>query len=113
MPTTLELAGISQPEHVEFNSILPLLDGATSPYESIYGCYLSKQRSIRTDRFKLIAYPDAEVLRLYDLQQDPTEKHDLAQKAKMKPVVADLFSRLIALQQKMNDDLELGALAPQ
>ena len=112
MPTTLELAGVKQPEHVEFNSLLPLLDGASSPYPSIYGCYLSKQRSIRTDRYKLMAYPDAKVLRLYDLQQDPMEKHDLAQESRMKPVVADLFQRLIALQGKMNDDLDLSALAP-
>lgn len=112
MPTTLELAGVEQPEHVEFNSLLPLLDGASSPYPSIYGCYLSKQRSIRTDRYKLMAYPDAKVLRLYDLQQDPMEKHDLAQESRMKPVVADLFQRLIALQGKMNDDLDLSALAP-
>jgi choline-sulfatase len=113
MPTTLELAGVKQPEHVEFNSLLPLLDGGSSPYDSIYGCYLSKQRSIRTDRYKLMAYPDAKVLRLYDLQQDPTEKHDLAQEARMKPVIADMFSRLIALQGKMNDDLDLSGLAPQ
>ncbi len=112
MPTTLELAGVKQPEHVEFNSLLPLLDGASSPYPSIYGCYLAKQRSIRTDRYKLMAYPDAKVLRLYDLQQDPMEKHDLAQESRMKPVVADLFQRLIALQGKMNDDLDLSALAP-
>ena len=59
-----------------------------------------------------MAYPDAKVLRLYDLQQDPTEKHDLAKEAKMQPVVADMFSRLIALQSKMNDDLDLSALAP-
>lgn len=113
MPTTLGIAGVKHPEHVEFNSLFPLLDGATSPYNSIYGCYLSKQRSIRTDRYKLLAYPDAKVLRLYDLQRDPTERHDLAQQAKMKPVVASLFRSLIALQRKMNDDLELSALARQ
>lgn len=113
MPTTLELAGVKQPEHVEFNSLLPMLDGGPSPYKSIYGCYLSKQRSIRTDQYKLIAYPEANVMRLYDMRTDPTEKHDLAQEAKMKPIVVDLFTRLIALQAKMNDDLDLGDLAPQ
>jgi arylsulfatase A-like enzyme len=112
MPTTLELAGVGQPEHVEFNSLLPMLKGGSSPYKSIYGCYLTKQRSIRTDKYKLIAYPDAKVLRLYDMQADPAEKHDLAGEVTMKPVLADLFDRLIALQAKMNDDLDLHALAP-
>ena len=60
-----------------------------------------------------MAYPDANLLRVYNFQQDPTEKHVLAHHEKMKPTIADLFSRLIALQRKINDDLELGALAPQ
>ncbi len=113
MPTTLELAGINKPEHVEFNSLLPLLAGGQSPYESIYGCYLAKQRSIRTDQYKLIAYPEAKTLRLYDIERDPLEKNDLAQAPGMKPILADLFERLIALQTKMNDDLDLTDLAPQ
>ena len=113
MPTTLELAGIEKPKHVEFNSLLPMLAGGQSPYDSIYGCYLKKQRSIRTDQYKMIAYPAAKTLRLYDIKHDPLEKNDLAQEPGMKPILADLFRRLIALQDKMNDDLDLSALTPQ
>jgi len=113
MPTALELAGVSKPKHVEFSSLIPLLKGEPSRYQSIYGCYLKKQRSIRTTNYKLIAYPDANVLRLYDMQKDPSEKHDLAGDASMKSIVSELFSRLIALQEKMNDDLDLRAMAPQ
>ena len=113
MPTTLELAGIEKPKHVEFNSLLPMLAGGQSPYDSIYGCYLKKQRSIRTDQYKMIAYPEAKTLRLYDIKHDPLEKNDLAQEPGMKPILADLFRRLIALQDKMNDDLDLSALTPQ
>ena len=57
MPTALELAGVSKPKHVEFSSLIPLLKGEPSRYQSIYGCYLKKQRSIRTTNYKLIAYP--------------------------------------------------------
>ena len=113
MPTTLELAGIEKPKHVEFNSLLPMLAGGQSPYDSIYGCYLKKQRSIRTDQYKMIAYPAAKTLRLYDTKHDPLEKNDLAQEPGMKPILADLFRRLIALQDTMNDDLDLSALTPQ
>ncbi|MGI9474628.1 MAG: sulfatase-like hydrolase/transferase, partial [Rubripirellula sp.] len=112
MPTTLELAGIEQPKHVEFHSLLPMLEGNESPYESIYGCYLAKQRSIRTDRYKLIAYPEANTLRLYDIQKDPLEKSDLAAEPSMQPVVTDLFGQLVTLQQEMNDSLDLSGLAP-
>ncbi len=112
MPTTLELCGIDKPEHVEFHSLLPLLDGGKSPYESIYGCYLEKQRSIRTDQYKLIAYPAAKTLRLYDVKNDPHEINDLADDASMKPVMKALFTQLVDLQKEMNDDLDLNELAP-
>ncbi|MCG8648445.1 MAG: sulfatase-like hydrolase/transferase, partial [Pirellulales bacterium] len=112
MPTTLELAGVEKPAHVEFQSLLPLLAGGESPYESIYGCYLEKQRSIRTDQYKLIAYPGANVLRLYDIQQDPLEQSDLAGKPEMKPVLKTLFAKLQSLQESMNDELDLSSLAP-
>ena len=112
MATSLELAGVEKPEHVEFNSVLPLLDGGKSPYEKIYGCYLDKQRSIRTDHHKLIVYPNANVMRLYDIANDPLEQNDLAGKESMKPVVKELFADLQKLQASMNDDLDLSAMAP-
>ena len=101
--------------HVVFtvpHSLLPLLSGADSPYETIYGCYLAKQRSIRTSQYKLIAYPEAATLRLYDVKKDPLERNDLAGDASKKTVIDDLFSRLVKLQREMNDDLDLSELMP-
>ena len=112
MPTTLELARVDRPQHVEFQSLLPLLDGAPSRYTDIYGAYLKLQRSIRTDKYKLIAYPQANVLRLYDLSADPLEQNDLIDRPDLKPVVSDLFGRLVTLQRQMKDDLDLRHLAP-
>ncbi len=112
MPTTLELAGIEPPPSVEFHSLLPLLAGGKSPYESIYGGYLEKQRSIRTDQYKLIVYPEAKTMRLYDIQQDPKEMIDLAQEPSRQPVVQKLFAELQQLQKSMNDELDLSALKP-
>jgi len=111
MPTTLALAEISQPEHVEFHSILPMLEGNPSPYSEIYGCYLDKQRSIRTDQYKLIVYPKANVIRLYDLANDPEELLDIAQVPTNKSLVASLFGRLLQLQSDMNDSLDLTEMA--
>lgn len=107
MPTTLELAGIDKPDHVDFHSILPMLDGAESPYESIYGAYLNKQRSIRNDDFKLVVYPEANVVRLYNVKNDPLELTDLASDASMKPTVKKLLGELRDLQSELNDSLEL------
>ena len=112
MPTTLELAGVEKPDQVEFNSVLPLLSGGESAYESIYGCYLDQQRSIRTDRYKLIAYPVAGSLHLYDLQNDPLEMRDLAQDAEKRSIVRSLFVEMQRQQRAMNDPLDLTDLAP-
>jgi len=110
MPTTLELAGIDRPDHVEFQSLLPLLAGKPSEYEAIYGSYLNLQRSIRTRTHKLIIYPKAEVVRLYDLQSDPNEMHDLADRPASKELIQDLFSQLLALQKKYDDSLNLSPI---
>ncbi len=110
MPTTLELAGVEKPKHVQFNSLLPLLDGGESPYETIYGAYLQLQRSIRTDRFKLIVYPKANVVRLYDVQNDPLEMNDLAGDSRHGKTLHNLFRDLKSLQQQLNDSLDLGPL---
>ena len=112
MATSLELAGVQKPEHVEFNSLLPLLEGGESPYQEIYGGYLEKQRSVRTDQYKLIAYPAAKRLRLYDIQKDPKEMTDLIDKPEMQSVTKDLFARLVKLQTQLNDNVDLSSLAP-
>ena len=110
MPTTLELAQVDKPAHVEFNSLLPLLKGKQSQYESIYGCYLQKQRSIRTKTHKLIVYPEAPLVRLYNIEEDPLEMHDLAGDADNAAIVDELFEQLIALQKEMHDELDLTGI---
>ncbi len=110
MPTALELAGVEKPKHVQFNSLLPLLDGGKSPYQTIYGAYLQLQRSIRTDRFKLIVYPKANVVRLYDVRNDPLEIKNLAGDPEHSKTVEGLFRDLKTLQQQLNDSLDLGPL---
>jgi len=112
MPTTLELAGVPQPEHVEFHSLLPLLAGEESPYQDVYGSYLSLQRSVRTDQHKLIVYPKAKALRLYDIEKDPWETTDLIDQPEMKPIAQQLFAKLQALQKTFDDDLDVSELAP-
>lgn len=114
MPTTLELAGVEKPEHVEFHSVLPILAGeARSPYPAIYGAYLDLQRSIRTDRYKLVLYPKAGRMRLYDLRTDPQELHDLAEQPESKPLIKTLYRRFEALQEEVDDHLDLSRLAAQ
>ena len=119
MPTTLELAGIPCPEHVQFKSLLPLLSGSSTkaPYDAIYGAYLALQRSVIAEGHKLILYPNISRARLYDLTNDPLEMNDLAANSenaeRVAPIVRKLFSRLLALQKETGDALDLKAAFPQ
>ncbi|WP_190810376.1 sulfatase-like hydrolase/transferase [Flagellimonas sp. S3867] len=108
MPTILEMAGAEKPDFVQFKSLIPLIKGErSSNYESIYGCYTNTQRMVRANGFKLIAYPNAGKLRLFDLTNDPLEMNDLADDAQYAATKADLWNELLALQQTMNDPLDL------
>jgi choline-sulfatase len=109
MPTTLELAGAVKPQHVFFHSLLPLLRGERqqSQYESVYGAYLALQRAVTHEGWKLIAYPEAKVLRLYHVAEDPLEQRDLAADPRYATRKSELLQRLLALQQELSDQLDL------
>ena len=115
MATSLALAGIEKPKHVEFNNILPLALGKTkkSPYKEIYGAYLNVQRSITKNNIKLLAYPNVPLLRVYDIAKDPEEKKDLAPTEKGKVLIKKLFPQLVKLQKKMGDSLDLSKVFPE
>ncbi len=109
MPTAIELSGGKIPEYVEFKSLMPYLrnNGQQESYDAIYGCYMDLQRMIRKDGYKLIAYPYAGRLRLYDLSEDPLEMNDLADDPGKQQLVRELFTELEELGQKMDDTLNI------
>ncbi len=109
MPSTLEYAGGRELDYVEFNSLKPLIEKTKtdSYYPEVYGAYTDKQRMIRMDNYKLIAYPMAGVLRLFDLEADPLEMNDLVSQPIYKERVDNMFEELIRLQGEMGDTLDL------
>jgi len=113
MPTTLELAGVPKPDHVQFRSLLPLIDGRRKgSYDAVYGGYLKVQRMITADGYKMILYPAYRKMRLYDLRKDPLERHDVADRAESKPILRKLLAKLLELQKETGDTLDLKAFAP-
>jgi choline-sulfatase len=114
MPTSLELAKIEKPDHVEFKSLLPLLNGdKTDHYDAIYGGYTDRQRMVTQDGYKLIMYPRAKKLRLFHIVKDPLEMNDLAEEAKYRPVIKKLYTKFQELQQANGDKLDLAVAFPQ
>jgi len=111
MPSTLELAGVPQPDHVEFRSLMPIIRGKRqSSYDAIYGGYLSVQRMVTMDGHKLLLYPKCKKVLLFDLRKDPDEMVDLAAKPQSKPIIKKLFARLLELQAATGDKLDIKSV---
>jgi arylsulfatase A-like enzyme len=114
MATALDLAGAEKPPHVFFNSLRRLLDGSQkeSHYRAVYGGYLGLQRAITHDGWKLIAYPKANALRLYDLKNDPHERRDLAANPEHTDRKKEMLARLVRLSRDLGDSLDLTTHFP-
>ncbi|MDF1574846.1 MAG: sulfatase-like hydrolase/transferase [Bacteroidales bacterium] len=109
MPTVIEYAGGTVPEWVDFKSLRPVIEAknTTTAYPEIYGAYMDLQRMIRIDDYKLIVYPGAGVIRLFDLLNDPAERFDLAGATGQQDRVRSMFVKLQETQDQMADTLKL------
>jgi choline-sulfatase len=115
MPSTLAIAGVEKPKHVQFNDIMPLVMNKKpkTPYKEIYGAYLDAQRSITVGNEKILVYPNVPTIRVYDIGRDPLETKDIASTKKGKTIISKLFPRLLKLQKNMEDSLDLTDTFPE
>ncbi|MCF6334002.1 MAG: sulfatase-like hydrolase/transferase [Draconibacterium sp.] len=114
MATSLDLARIEKPEYVEFNSLLPMINKEVnvSSYPEIYGAYINFQRMVRTEKFKMIIYPRAKKILLFDLVNDPEEMNDLDGNAEYANVKKELIEKFKKQQEIMDDQLDLHPFFP-
>ena len=115
MPTILELAGAEVPGHIEYHSLLPFTNCSRSRsfYDAIYGCYMDQQRMVRQEGFKLILYPYASEMLLFDLENDPDEIVNLAGKDEYRDRKSSLFDKFLELQVQMEDTLDMRDYFPE
>ena len=107
--TTCELAGIPAPPSVEFPSLAGALRGQEEVKQDAVFCYYKGfQRAVRTREHKLIAYPEAKVTQLFDMEKDPWETRDLAGDAKYASLRKELLARLRKYQAELGDELVLA-----
>ena len=114
MATSLDIADIEKPEYVDFNSLLPFINGERndSYYDDIFGAYTNRQRMIRSETHKLIFYPFAGIYRLYDIVNDPDELNDLASLPENHDLVKNLAKRFRQQQEFVGDTLDLSLVFP-
>ncbi|MEM9159346.1 MAG: sulfatase-like hydrolase/transferase [Verrucomicrobiota bacterium] len=104
-PTILDYLGLSVPEGMQGKSMVAALRGSDQPLrDSIFYEYwvdlvhsIPAMTAVRTDRYKLIQYPEIDDIdELYDLQVDPHEMNNLA----VNPEHAKLYGDMRKLMQE-------------
>jgi arylsulfatase A-like enzyme len=97
-PTVCELAGVAVPASVQGKSLVPVLRGKRAEvHEAVFGYFTDTQRMMRTpDGWKLISYPRAGRVQLFNVADDPDELRDLsaepAHQERLKRMAAALAS---------------------
>lgn len=110
MATALDIADSKDMDKVDFKSLLSLAEGAktsSTVNEAVYGAYMGQQRMVRNDKYKMLIYPTANVVRLYDIKKDPRECVDLASNPKYRKVMDGLLEELKVLQKNVDDPLDV------
>lgn len=112
-PTVCDLASVPVPESIDGVSARRVLSGDASELHScVFGYFRDCQRMIRTERWKLIYYPQIDRYQLFDLVSDPMEKLDLADDPDQASQFAVLRQRLRRWQVDVGDPLAKAA-SPQ
>lgn len=107
-PTICDLAKIKIPSTVDYTSILPIIHEQSKGEKYIFGVYKNLQRMIRSDRYKLIIYPEVREIQLFDMWNDPYEMKNLQADSKYKQIKKKLLKSLLVQQKKYNDSLDIS-----
>ncbi|MBI1899715.1 MAG: sulfatase-like hydrolase/transferase [Planctomycetia bacterium] len=94
-PTVCELCGAESPRAIEGQSFADVVHGKKDTHHPfVVGYFQDKQRAIRSERWKLIWYPQLAREQLFDVAADPDEKHDLAGGDQYAAIQAELRRQL-------------------
>lgn len=108
-PTLCELTGVEVPKGLEGESLAPILTGKKDEGRRryLFAAYRDVQRMVRDRTCKLIWYPKAERVQLFDLVNDPHELKDVSGDEKYAPALVDLRAIMAREQQQWGDKLPL------
>jgi arylsulfatase A-like enzyme len=113
-PTLCDLAGIPVPAGLDAKSLAPIIRGEQpSIRDCLFTAYKNSQRSIRDDRWKLIRYPLINKTQLFDLQADPHEMYDLADKPELAHKIKELMALLDITRKEFGDKAPLTVPNPK
>ncbi|GAA5495283.1 hypothetical protein Rhal01_01458 [Rubritalea halochordaticola] len=113
-PTFLDVAGVEAPAHMQGKSIVPVLKSELSKpedfREAIYYQYtgerthhVAKHDGVRTQRYKIMRFPNTNEWNLFDLEKDPKEMQSFHDDTEY----ADVFARMKKLYFDVRAEYEV------
>lgn len=113
LPTLGKLCGVTGPgtsEGSEFTATIK--DPVHAARPNLTFAYKGVQRAVRDDRWKLIRYPQINRTQLFDLQSDPMEITNLAEKPEHAGKVQELLALMAAELKQLGDTIALTSETP-
>lgn len=107
-PTFMEIAGLNAPDDIQGMSLVPLFKNNASRWrESLYYAYyelgehaVPRHFGIRTQRYKLMYFPQTDEWNLFDLESDPNELFSVHEQPEHKQTREGLLAEFIRLRQE-------------
>ena len=109
-PTLCDLTGLPVPESVDGINLAPVIREETrKPRDSLFFAYKNFQRSVRTDRWKLILYNvnGVKTTQLFDLANDPQETNNLVGEQAYTGRIRELTTLMENWIKKTGDKVDL------
>ncbi len=123
-PTFLDIAGVQVPDDMQGVSMLPLLKGEKPAQwrDALYYHFheypaehaVKRHYGIRDSRYKLIHfYNDIDQWELYDLQEDPSEMHNIYGQPGTEEITATMMEKLRKAQMQYDDPVRFECPLPE
>jgi arylsulfatase A-like enzyme len=113
-PTVCDLVGTDIPDGLDGKSLKAIIEGKSSGVRNtLFLAYREVQRAVRDDRWKLIRYPQVNVTQLFDLQSDPDEITNVADRPEHTERIQSLTAELQRWQKSLGDATPLVVDQPQ
>ena len=112
--TMCGLAGLSSPKGNDSRDLGPVMRGEKkAAHETIFLPFQSRQRAIRDERWKLHIYPEINHRLLFDLENDPHELNNLADKTEYDGKKAEMVLLMEKTRTELGDAQPLSVKNPQ